>query len=126
MAAQLYEEGDAWRAAQVDAWLEAGAQARLSRASLAALLEAWLASRTFLVGHRLSLADIAVCVALQLRAPGAGAAEGTEAQAGAEKALEAGGGGGAAGGEIAGGVELGPEATRWLAGAYIYITNNQN
>jgi len=67
-AAALYGAGDNWLAAQIDQWLDVYSYAALVptyAASVPALLENVLATRTYLVGHALSLADIAVFVLLR-------------------------------------------------------------
>lgn len=64
----LYGGGDSFLAAQIDQWLELHSLSLLSPAyqtALPSLLEPLLETRTFLVGHSLTLADIAAFLALQ-------------------------------------------------------------
>lgn len=66
--ASLYGNGDALASSQVDQWLDVYTFALVSGgylASLPALLENVLSSKTFLVGHSLTLADIAIFIALK-------------------------------------------------------------
>ncbi|RYH20844.1 hypothetical protein EON65_22340, partial [archaeon] len=67
-ASPLYCAADSWLACQVDQWLELYTYTVLSPAyltTLPILLETHLESRTYLVGHSFSLADLAIFIALQ-------------------------------------------------------------
>jgi hypothetical protein len=57
-----------WSQSQIDSWLELYSLASNSsnyRSSLLSILESYLSSRTFLVGHSLTLADLAMGIALK-------------------------------------------------------------
>eukprot|EP01031_Cornospumella_fuschlensis_P037073 gene37073-45000_t len=67
-ASPLYYAADSWLACQVDQWLEVYTYTVLSPSyltTLTTLLETHLESRTYLVGHSFSLADLAIFIALQ-------------------------------------------------------------
>jgi glutamyl-tRNA synthetase len=67
-AAHLYGHNDAWLASQIDAWLEVYSFSLHSVSyaqSLPVVLETLLTTRTFLVGEAVSLADVAVLLALR-------------------------------------------------------------
>lgn len=64
----FYDQKDAWVVSQVDQWLEVYSYTVLSASYLATLpdlLESFLATKSFLAGHLLTLADIAVYLAIK-------------------------------------------------------------
>eukprot|EP01039_Chlorochromonas_danica_P002859 gene2859-3123_t len=64
----LYDQQNAWIVSQVDQWLEVYSYTTLSTSYLSTLpdlLESFLATKSFLAGHLLTLADIAVYLAIK-------------------------------------------------------------
>lgn len=64
--ATLSGNGDAWTATQIEQWLEVYAQSlQTVNSALPAFVDQYLATKTYLVGQSLTLADIAVFLALR-------------------------------------------------------------
>ena len=66
-ALQFYGGGDPWLTSQIDQWLEyyAASRASLEFSSIYSLLNAHLELRTYIVGHSLSIADVALVLLLK-------------------------------------------------------------
>jgi glutamyl-tRNA synthetase len=60
LLSNLYGNGDAWDSSQIDSWLEFYFVHQSNPSAILTFLEEYLVSKTFLVGHVLSLADVAV------------------------------------------------------------------